>query len=71
MYLRYSVRQSTETQLGNTYPEIDVEVSGPTKLPITDLERDCHSIISMKLFKETFFRVRAELNIMCGDRSKG
>jgi hypothetical protein len=58
-----SFRFSSDT----SYPKINVQISTPTKLPVTNLESDGHLVVGVKLLVEAFSRVRLELNVV-GER---
>jgi hypothetical protein len=46
------------------YPEINVQISTPTKLPVPNLESDGHLVVCVKLLMEAFSRVRLELDVV-------
>lgn len=50
-----------------SYPEVDVQVSGTTKLTVADLERHGHGVIAVEILVEAFPPVRRELDVVsCG-----
>lgn len=48
----------------STYPEVQVQVSTASKLPIADLESDSHPVVGVQHLVEALARVRSELHVM-------
>ena len=46
------------------YPEIDVEVTTSSKLPVANLKGDGHFVILVQYFVETFVRVCPHLDVV-------
>lgn len=59
-----------EMQGGFSYPEINLQVSASTKLPVADLEGDGHLIVRVQLFVEAFPRVRFHLDVVGGGKAQ-
>jgi len=49
---------------GRLDPEIDLQVSAAAKLPVADLERDCHLVVLVEGLVEAFALVGLHLNIV-------
>ena len=49
-----------------THPEINLQVSAAAKLPVADLERDCHLVVLVEGLVEAFAGVSPELDVVCG-----
>jgi hypothetical protein len=52
------------------HPEINIQVSTPSKFPVADLEGDGHLVVGVQLFVEAFSRVCFELDVVCGGEAK-
>lgn len=64
--------RGTHHHSAQTYPEINLKVSTSTKLPIANLEGDCHQIIFVQGLVEALSRVSLQLDGVCGrGRSPG
>jgi hypothetical protein len=48
----------------STYPEVHVQVSTSTELPVTDLEGDGHPVVGVQHFVETLARVSPQLHVV-------
>ena len=48
----------------STYPEVQVQVSTSTKLPVADLEGDGHPVVGVQHFVETFARMSPQLHVV-------
>jgi hypothetical protein len=53
-----------------THPEFDVQVPASSKLAIADLECDCHLVVLVQLFVETFAHVGLHLDVMGGGQGE-
>jgi hypothetical protein len=52
-------------QLANsTYPEVQIQVSTSSKLPIADLEGDGHPVVGVQHLVETLARVGSQLHVV-------
>jgi hypothetical protein len=52
-----------------SYPKINVQVPTTSKFAIANLESHGHLVVGMELFVEAFFRVRLELDVVCGGKA--
>lgn len=49
------------------YEEVNLQIPTPTKLPIGNLERHRHLVISVQHLVKAFFSVCAQLDVVCSD----
>ena len=47
-----------------THPEINLQISAAAKLPVADLERDCHLVILVEGLVEAFALVGLHLDVV-------
>jgi hypothetical protein len=47
-----------------THPKVYIQISSPAKLPISDLECNCHPVISMQCLMKALSTVRMQLNVV-------
>ena len=47
-----------------TYPEVQIQVSTASKLPVADLEGNGHPVVGVQHLVEALARVRSELNVV-------
>jgi len=47
-----------------THPEINLQISAAAKLPVADLERDCHLVVLVEGLVEAFALVGLHLDIV-------
>lgn len=53
--------------LDTTYIEVDVEISRAAKFSVADLEGDCHFVVLVEFFVETFSGVRLQDDVVGED----
>lgn len=58
--------QGTRREARGTYPEVNLEVSASSELPVTDLEGHGHQVILVQGLVEAFAGVSLELDGVCG-----
>jgi hypothetical protein len=48
----------------STYPEVQIQVSTASKLPVADLEGDGHPVVGVQHLMETLARVGSQLHVV-------
>ena len=70
MQAGHEVLDSELTKEGSSYPEINLQIPASSKLPVANLERDCHLVVLVQRLVEAFALVRLHLDVVRGGEAE-